>query len=158
MNILCDLNARDYKNAFYMYVDAILGFILFAIFSYIIYIVSVYVNEKIMSLLNKNVNSTKNNVLSQKMFRVLLFLVNAPNKLFSYLGKNSLYILAYHVPSVYFSNRFIIPYLPSFIRETLSHNSIISILILTTLGISISLFLSLINQSIDIIRKNVLKK
>ncbi|MBP3200560.1 MAG: hypothetical protein J6M39_02820 [Lachnospiraceae bacterium] len=153
-----DLNARDYKNAFYMYVDAILGFILFAIFSYIIYIVSVYVNEKIMSLLNKNVNSTKNNVLSQKMFRVLLFLVNAPNKLFSYLGKNSLYILAYHVPSVYFSNRFIIPYLPSFIRETLSHNSIISILILTTLGISISLFLSLINQSIDIIRKNVLKK
>ncbi len=151
-----DLNARDYKNAFYMYVDAILGFILFAIFSYIIYSVSVYVNEKGMSLLN--VNNTKNNVLSQKIFRVLLFLVNAPNKLFSYLGKNSLYILAYHVPSVYFSNRFIMPYLPSFIRETLSHNSIISILILTTFGISISLFLSLINQSIDIIRKNVLKK
>lgn len=107
-----DLNARDYKNAFLMYVDAILGFFIFAILSFPF--------SKIPII----------------------------NNLFGIFGENSLYILAYHVPSVFVTNVFIIPYLPPIVGATLAHNSIISILILTSLGIVFSLILALIHKSI----------
>jgi fucose 4-O-acetylase-like acetyltransferase len=107
-----DLNARDYKNAFLMYVDAVLGFFIFAILSFPL--------SKIPLISN----------------------------LFGIFGENSLYILAYHVPSVFVTNVFIIPYLPPIVGVTLAHNSIISILILTSLGIVFSLILAFIHKSI----------
>ena len=107
-----DLNARDYKNAFLMYIDAILGFFIFAVISFPL--------SKIPLL----------------------------NNLFGIFGENSLYILAYHVPSVFVTNVFLIPYLPPVVGVTLAHNSIISILILTSLGIVFSLILAFIHKSI----------
>lgn len=107
-----DLNARDYKNAFLMYVDAILGFFIFAILSF-------------------------------PFSKIPLI-----NNLFGIFGENSLYILAYHVPSVFVTNAFLIPNLPPIIGATLAHNSIISILILTSLGILFSLILAFIHKSI----------
>lgn len=107
-----DLNARDYKNAFLMYVDAILGFFIFAVMSF--------------------------------PFSKIPLISN----LVGILGENSLYILAYHVPSVFVTNVFLIPYLPPIVGATLAHNSIISILILTSLGILFSLILAFIHKSV----------
>ena len=107
-----DLNARDYKNALLMYVDAILGFFIFAIASYPI--------SKIPLIKN----------------------------ILSVFGENSLYILAYHVPSVFFTNVFLIPHLPIVVSLTLAHNSIISVVTLSTLGILFSLILALIHKAI----------
>lgn len=107
-----DLNARDYKNALLMYVDAILGFFIFAILSFPI--------SKIPLVKN----------------------------IFSVFGENSLYILAGHVPSVYVTNVFLIPHLPIIVGTTLAHNSIFSIIVLTSLGILFSLFIALIHKSI----------
>lgn len=109
-----DLNARDYKNALLMYIDAILGFFIFAIASFPI--------SKIPLIKN----------------------------LFGVFGENSLYILAYHVPSVFFTNVFLIPHLPIAVSLTLAHNSIISILMLTSIGILFSLILALIHKLVHI--------
>ena len=105
-----DLNARDYKNATLMYFDAILGFIIFSVFAFIV--------SKLPLIKN----------------------------LFGVFGENSLYILAYHVPSVFVTNAFLFPHLPAIVIETLSHNSIISISILTLLGISFSLIMAFIHK------------
>ena len=114
-----DLNARDYKNAFYMYVDAILGFILFAVFSYVV------------------------------------SLIPFIKTIFSYLGKNSLYILAYHVPSVFYTGAYLIPFFPAAIRDILSRNSLISIFIMTSLGIAFSLLCSLFHKAVKYFISNV---
>lgn len=137
-----DLNARDYKNAFYMYVDAILGFITFSFFTYIIYIVSTFAKKR-LDFLNNNLFDDS---LFKEIPNIFYTLLGLPSKMFSYLGKNSLYILAFHVPSVFYTNAFIIPFLPQTIQELLSHNSIISILILTSLGIGFSLLVHIILQ------------
>lgn len=47
-----DLNARDYKDAFFMYVDAFLGFFIFAYFSYIISLIP-FIN-KILACIGEN--------------------------------------------------------------------------------------------------------
>ncbi len=107
-----DLNARDYKNALLMYVDAVLGFFIFAIISFPI--------SKIPIIKN----------------------------IFSVFGENSLYILAGHVPSVFVTNVFLIPRLPIIVGTTLTHNSIFSIVVLSSLGILFSLFIALIHKSI----------
>ena len=107
-----DLNARDYKNALLMYVDAVLGFFIFAIAAFPISKLPIV--KSILSI----------------------------------FGENSLYILAYHVPSVFFTNVFLIPHLPIAVGLTLASNSIVSILTLTTLGILFSLILALIHKSI----------
>ena len=135
-----DLNARDYKNAFYMYVDAILGFIFFSSISYIIYIISAFAKKQLDNL---------NNNLFNGISCFIYTLLELPTRLFSYLGKNSIYILAYHIPSVYYSNRFIIPYLPISIREILSHNSLISILIMSFFGIAFSLLMSILHKVVS---------
>lgn len=106
-----DLNARDYKNAFYMYFDAIIGFIIFAFFSYIISFIPLIKN------------------------------------IFSIIGKNSIYVLAYHVPSYIVTANIILPLLPAEINTMLSYNSIFSIICLTSFGILISLFCSLIHKA-----------
>lgn len=113
-----DLNARDYKNAFLMYVNAITGFFIFAIISFPI--------SKIPLI----------------------------KSLFTTFGENSLYILAYHVPSVFFTNTLLIPRLPAVVGTTLSHNSIISILLQTSLGIVFSLILALIHKSINLVAQS----
>ena len=107
-----DLNARDYKNAFLMYVDAILGFFIFAMLSFPISYIPLIKN------------------------------------ILGVFGENSLYILAYHVPSVFVTNVFIVPHLPVVVATALTQNSIFSILILTSLGILFSLILALIHKSI----------
>ena len=145
-----DLNARDYKNAFYMYVDAILGFILFTFFSYIVYTFYTFAEKRINY---QNTFLFENN-LFEGISNILYILIKLPTMIFSYLGKNSLYILAYHVPSVYYSNRFIIPYLPISIKETLSHNSLISILIMSSLGITFSIIMSFIHKAVNKILKS----
>ena len=137
-----DLNARDYKNAFYMYVDAILGFITFSFFTYIIYIISTFAKKR-LDFLNNNLFDDS---LLKEIPNIFYTLLELPSKIFSCLGKNSLYILAFHVPSVFYTNAFIIPFLPQTIQELLSHNSIISILILTSLGIGFSLLVHIILQ------------
>lgn len=146
-----DLNARDYKNAFYMYIDAILGFILFATFSYMVYFISSFATKKISSLKN---NSTSKN-LFQNIFSLFYLLLNLPSRLFSYLGKNSLYILAYHVPSVFYTWAYIIPLFPQALREKLSHNSLISIIIMTFLGIAFSLIMSLFHKAIRLALRKI---
>ncbi len=108
-----DLNARDYKNAFLMYIDAILAFFIFSVFSYIISMLPIIKND------------------------------------LAIIGENSIYILAYHVPSVFVLNCFVLPYLPPIIGLTLQKNSIISITILTSFAILFSLILALIHKSIS---------
>lgn len=108
-----DLNARDYKNAFLMYVDGILGFTIFAYFSYIISLIPLISN------------------------------------FFAVLGENSIYILAYHIPSVFYTNTFILPVLPQIVGITLSQNSIISIILSTSFGILFSLVFALIHKGIN---------
>lgn len=106
-----DLNARDYKNAFYMYFDAIIGFVLFAFFA------------KLVSF------------------------IPLINNLFSLLGKNSIYILAYHVPSTLITHNIIVPLFPG-LSSIISNNSLLSIFILTSFGIIFSLIMSLIHKAI----------
>lgn len=59
-----DLNARDYKDAFYMYFDAILGFIIFAYFSFIISLIPIvksilaFIGERSIYILAYHVPST----------------------------------------------------------------------------------------------------
>ena len=128
-----------------MYVDAILGFITFSFITYIIYIISTFAKKQLDNL--------NNNLFNDNLFNgipcFIYTLLELPSRLFSYLGKNSLYILAYHVPSVYYSNRFIIPYLPISIREILSHNSLISILIMSFFGIAFSLLMSILHKVVS---------
>ena len=107
-----DLNARDYKNAFLMYVDAFLGFYIFAFFSFIVSLIP-YVN-----------------------------------KFFACIGENSLYVLAYHIPSIFYINTFLLPIFPQIVSETLSYNSIISILLYTSFILLYSLCLTLIHKSV----------
>ena len=114
-----DLNARDYKNAFIMYVDAILGFYIFAVISYII--------SKIPVI---------NNVLS-------------------FIGKNSLYILAYHIPAAFFANVYLYPRLPGIIIYLLTHNSVPSIMALSFIGISFSLIIGCIHNCINSFAKGI---
>lgn len=105
-----DLNARDYKNAFYMYFDAIIGFLIFAFFAYVISYIPIIKN------------------------------------IFSCFGENSLYILAYHVPSTIITQNIIIPLLPASFGVTLLCNSLISVASLTLCGILVSLLLGLIHK------------
>lgn len=105
-----DLNARDYKNALFMYIDAMLGFIIFACISYFISLIPLI-----------------SNILSS-------------------IGEYSIYILAYHVPSTNFTYPYIISRLPAIVGTTLSHNSIISIMLLTSFGIWFSLIMALIHK------------
>ena len=107
-----DLNARDYKNALLMYIDAFLGFYIFACFSFII------------------------------------SLIPLVNQFFACIGENSLYVLAYHIPSIFYINTFILPLLPQIVSKTLSYNSIISILLYTSFMLLYSLCLALIHKSI----------
>ena len=130
-----DLNARDYKNAFLMYVNATLGFILLSFFSYVLNILP---NIKFLTL----------NTITQNILRYASTIFNYINNLFSFLGKNSIHILAFHIPSTYYRNAYIIPFLPQNIQQMLFHNSIISILLLTTYGIAFSIILSIIIKNI----------
>ncbi len=139
-----DLNARDYKNAFYMYVDAIMGFIVFASASYIVYLIHTFIQKQLNAIDDGKKNNSIWLYIPQRIISFIYILSESFIKLFAYLGKNSLYILAFHVPSVFYTNAFIMPFLPQGIQELLSHNSIISIIILTTLGISFSLLLHII--------------
>ena len=107
-----DLNARDYKNAFLMYVDAFLGFYIFACISYIISLIP-YINN-----------------------------------FFACIGENSLYVLAYHIPSNFFITAFLIPIMPQIVGDTLAYNSIVSIILYTSLMLLYSLCLAFIHKSI----------
>lgn len=107
-----DLNARDYKNAFLMYVNAILAFSIFAFFSYFI------------------------------------SLIPFINNFLGVIGENSIYILAFHVPSVIITHGFIIPLLPQIIISMLLVNSIFSVTVLTLFGILFSLIPALICKCI----------
>ena len=66
----------------------------------------------------------------------------------SIIGQNSMYILAYHVPSAYVIYQHILPRLPIIIATTLSHNSIYSVMLFTTLAITLSLIACLIHKII----------
>ena len=113
-----DLNARDYKNAFYMYVNAILGFIIFAYFSYFI--------SKIPFV----------------------------NYILSNIGKYSIYILSYHVPSTIYTYGYIISNLPAIVGTTLSKNSLYSIITLSSFGILFSLIIAFFHETANLIYKN----
>ena len=111
-----DLNARDYKNPFLMYIDATLGFFIFAIISFVISFLPVFKN------------------------------------MFAYLGKNSIYILAYHIPSTFVLHAFILPHLSQNINIYLSCNSIFAIIILSSYSIIFSLIIALIHKRINFTR------
>ena len=108
-----DLNARDYKNALYMYIDAIIGFVLFSFFSYIV---------TKLPLINKIIGS---------------------------IGENSIYILAYHVPSTIITYGYVLPILPAVVGTKLSSNSLYSVMLLTSFGIFWSLIMALIHKSLS---------
>lgn len=107
-----DLNARDYKNAFLMYINAILGFIVFSAFPYII--------SKIKYI----------------------------NTIFSFLGKISLYTLAYHIPSNIVTYGIINNYIPSVMHKYLLSPSIISLSYFTLTALLFSSFMFLIHKNI----------
>ena len=112
LNGRIDLNARDYKNSTFMYINAILGFI-------IIYCVS--------------------NII--KIIKII-------NKLIAFLGKNSIYILAYHMPSNIITYNIIIPLLPINFSKILNTNNFISVTFFVICGILFSLFMMCIHKSI----------
>lgn len=107
-----DLNARDYKNANLMYIDAIFGFLIISFISYIVSVIPII------------------------------------KSIISCIGENSLYILAYHVPTAVFTYKVLIPLVGPALYELLSVNSPISIFILTTLGIVYSLIFGIIHKTI----------
>ena len=142
-----DLNARDYKKAHLMYINALLGFILLSAFTYSVTIMPL-VKTFIAKLTQNNILLTMSDFISNISAYI--------NKLFSYLGKNSIYILAFHIPSTYYRNAFIIPFLPANIQQMLFQNSPLSIFILTTYGILFSLaFAHILNSIKNLIIKRI---
>lgn len=107
-----DINARDYKNAFFMYFNALIGFFIFATFSFFISYIPIVKN------------------------------------MLSYIGLNSLYILAYHIPSATVTYNIILPLFPPQLTSFLQVNSPLSIIILTTFSVSISLLYGYIHKKI----------
>ena len=107
-----DLNARDYKNSFLMYINAILGFIMFSPIPYIL--------SKI-----KYVNS-----------------------IFSFLGKISLYTLAYHIPSNIVTYGIINPFLPISFNQILTSPNIISLTYFTLTALLFSSLMFFIHKNI----------
>ena len=107
-----DLNARDYKNALLMYINAILGFIMFAPFPYII--------SKIKYI----------------------------NTMFSFLGKISLYTLAYHIPSNIVTYGIINPFLPISFNQILTSPNIISLTYFTLTALLFSSLMFFIHKNI----------
>ena len=107
-----DLNARDYKNAFLMYINAILGFIMFAPLPYII--------SKIKYI----------------------------NTMFSFLGKISLYTLAYHIPSNIVTYGIINPFLPISFNLILTTPNIISLTYFTLTALLFSILMFFIHENI----------
>lgn len=67
--------------------------------------------------------------------------------IFSVLGKNSLYILAYHIPATYIVYNAILPYMPSFIKNNAWKPNVIGILYICIGDILISLLMKLVHTS-----------
>lgn len=152
-----DLNARDYKNAFLMYINAILGFILLSISTFFIDKLPEISNSLLNIFIGDNVSYIKNNkVLTNNKFTTNLVKIVTTISLkikilFCFLGENSIYILAFHIPSTFYRNAFIIPFLPISLQQMLFHNSIPSIILLTSFGIIFSIIMSRIIKRLKFI-------
>lgn len=107
-----DLNARNFRRAHLLYINAILGFYIFSIISMI---------------LNK---------------------IPIINSVFRYLGKNSLYILAYHIPSIFYMNILFNEFLPNNLVSNLDSLNAFSFTYKIIVAILFSLFMALIHKGV----------
>ena len=107
-----DLNARDYKNALLMYINAILGFIMFSPIPFVISKIK-YIKD-----------------------------------LFSFLGRISLYTLAYHIPSNIVTYGIINPFLPISFHLYLMSPNIISLSYFTLTALLFSSIMFFIHKDI----------
>lgn len=113
-----DLNARDYKNAMLMYINAFLGFIMFSL--------PVYIASKIKYL----------------------------NTLLSFLGRISLYILAYHIPAKSFTYLYVNIFMPSFILLKLNEKNLFSISYFVFMSILFSIGMYFLHKFIRFLIKS----
>ena len=81
-------------------------------------------------------------------FSYIVYKIPYINEFFSFIGKYSVYILAYHIPANVPINFIIRPMLPLEFNEYLNHASIVSILFLSSLILIISLLFTYIHISI----------
>lgn len=70
----------------------------------------------------------------------------------AFCGVNSIYIMAYHVPSVVIQNDVLREYMPQFIQQNLSNKNLIGIGYVLACGVGTGLFMSLLHRSLS--RKN----
>lgn len=117
-----DLNARNFRQAHLMYINAMLGFYIFSIISFLL----------------DNIPIIKN--------------------IFRYLGKNSIYILAYHIPSVFYMNILFNEFLPSNLTKNLDTLNMFSFTYKILTAILFSLFMGLIHKNIINYIKNNYEK
>lgn len=152
-----DLNARDYKNAFLMYINAILGFILLSISTFIVdklpeisdSLLNIFIGDNVSYIKNNKVLT--NNKFTTNLVKIVTTISLKIKILFCFLGENSIYILAFHIPSTFYRNAFIIPFLPISLQQMLFHNSIPSIILLTSFGIIFSIIMSRIIKRLKFI-------
>ena len=107
-----DLNARNFRHSHLTYINAVLGFYIFAIISFI---------------LNK---------------------IGIIKNILSYIGKNSIYILAYHIPSVFYMNVLFNDFLPTTMLPYLNTLNVFSVVYKLTTAILFSLFMALIHNGV----------
>lgn len=107
-----DLNARNFRHSHILYINAILGFYIFSIISFILN--KIYIIKNILS----------------------------------YIGKNSIYILAYHIPSVFYMNILFNDFLPTNLLPYLNSLNIFSFIYKLTTAILFSLFMALIHKGV----------
>lgn len=152
-----DLNARDYKNAFLMYINAILGFILLSISTFFVdklpeisdSLLNIFIGDNVSYIKNNKVLT--NNKFTTNLVKIVTTISLKIKILFCFLGENSIYILAFHIPSTFYRNAFIIPFLPISLQQMLFHNSIPSIILLTSFGIIFSIIMSRIIKRLKFI-------
>ena len=152
-----DLNARDYKNAFLMYINAILGFILLSISTFFVdklpeisdSLLNIFIGDNVSYIKNNKVLT--NNEFTTNLVKIVTTISLKIKILFCFLGENSIYILAFHIPSTFYRNAFIIPFLPISLQQMLFHNSIPSIILLTSFGIIFSIIMSRIIKRLKFI-------
>ena len=137
------------------------------ILSIIIFIISFIVWFK-LSLINKRIDLNARNfrhinlmyinaILGFFIFSVFVFFLNKIKyikQMLRIIGQNSIYILAYHIPSVFYMNILFNDFMPKFVIDSLNTANFISILYKVCISIIFSLFM----RCIHIYMYNYIKK
>lgn len=77
----------------------------------------------------------------------LISKIHIANKILSVLGRDSLYIMAYHIPASYLVYNVILPYMPNIVKENAWKPNVIGILYVCIGDILVALFMKMLHTS-----------